>query len=61
MRAALLQARYAGVRTVEIEGRRVFYATDAEMASALADLGRRIAVASAPRVTQVRISSSKGT
>lgn len=60
-RDALLQARYAGVRTVEYEGRRVTYATDAEMAAALADLERRIAAASAPRVSQVRISSSKGT
>lgn len=61
MREALFKARFAGVRTVEYDGRRVTYATDAEMASALADLDRRIAAASAPRVTQVRISSSKGT
>jgi hypothetical protein len=61
MREALLKARFAGVRTVEYDGRRVTYATDAEMASALADLDRLIAIASAPRVTQVRISSSKGT
>jgi hypothetical protein len=61
MREALLKARYAGVRTVEYEGRRVTYATDAEMAAALADLDRRIGAASAPRVNQVRISSSKGT
>lgn len=61
MREALLQARFAGVRTVEYEGRRITYATDAEMAAALADFDRRIAPASAPRVSQVRISSSKGT
>ncbi len=61
MREALLKARFAGVRTVEYEGRRVTYATDAEMAAALADLDRRIGAASTPRVTQVRISSSKGT
>jgi hypothetical protein len=61
MREALLAARFAGVRTVEYEGRRITYSTDAEMAAALADLDRRIAAASAPRVTQVRISSSKGT
>ena len=29
-RDALLAARYAGIRTVEIDGRRVTYATDAE-------------------------------
>ncbi len=61
LREALLKARFAGVRTVEYEGRRVTYASDAEMAAALADLERRIAAASAPRVNQVRISSSKGT
>lgn len=61
MREALLKARFAGVRTVEYEGRRITYATDAEMAAALADIDRRIAAASAPRVSQVRISSSKGT
>jgi hypothetical protein len=61
MREALLKARFAGVRTVEYDGRRITYATDAEMAAALADLDRRIAAASAPRVSRVRISSSKGT
>jgi hypothetical protein len=60
MREALLKARFAGVRTVEYEGRRITYATDAEMAAALADLDRRIGAASTPRVSQVRISSSKG-
>ena len=61
MREALLKARFAGVRTVEYDGRRVTYASDAEMAAALADLDRHIAAASAPRVAQVRISSSKET
>jgi hypothetical protein len=61
MRDKLLKARFAGVRTVEYDGRRVTYASDAEMAAALADLEKRIAAASAPRVAQVRISSSKGT
>jgi hypothetical protein len=44
-REALLVARFRGVRTVEIEGRRIAYATDAEMAAALGDLERRIAIA----------------
>ena len=44
-RDALLAARYRGLRTVEIDGRRVTYATDAEMAAAIADLERRIALA----------------
>lgn len=59
-RDALLAARYRGVRTVEIEGRRVTYATDGEMAAALADLDRRIAGANGSRVAVVRIASSKG-
>lgn len=59
-RDALLRARYAGVRTVEVEGRRVSYATDAEMAAALADLERRISAAQSGRVRQVRIQSNKG-
>lgn len=59
-RDALLRARYAGVRTVEYDGKRVSYATDAEMATALADLERRISASTTERITQVRINSSKG-
>jgi hypothetical protein len=59
-RDALLKARYAGLRTVEYDGRRVSYATDAEMATALADLERRITAAQSGRVNQVRIQSTKG-
>jgi hypothetical protein len=44
-RDALLAARYRGVRTVEIEGRRVTYAADTEMAAAITDLERRITAA----------------
>jgi hypothetical protein len=35
-RDALLAARYAGIRTVEIDSRRVTYASDAEMAAVIA-------------------------
>ncbi|MFA6280772.1 MAG: hypothetical protein WC612_08335 [Bdellovibrionales bacterium] len=59
-RDALLKARYAGIRTVEYDGKRVSYATDAEMATALADLERRITSTTTQRITQVRINSSKG-
>jgi hypothetical protein len=45
-RDALLATRYRALRTVEIEGRRVTYASDAEMAAAITDLERRIAAAS---------------
>ena len=41
-RDALMAARYQGIRTVEYDGKRVTYATDAEMAAALGDLNRQI-------------------
>jgi hypothetical protein len=44
-RDALLAARFRGVRTVETDGRRVTYASDSEMAAAITDLERRIALA----------------
>jgi hypothetical protein len=59
-REALLRARYAGTRMVEYDGKRITYGTDAEMATALADLERRIAADNGQRVTQVRINSNKG-
>jgi len=60
-RAALLAARFRGVRTVEIEGKRVTYATDSEMASALTDLERRIATATeGGRRRRILTSASKG-
>jgi hypothetical protein len=60
-RDALLEARWRGVRTVDIDGRRITYATDAEMAAAIADLERRIADASAgARRRIVRTAASKG-
>lgn len=60
-RDALLAARFRGVRTVEVEGRRITYATDAEMAAALADLERRIADAQAgTRRRIVRTRARKG-
>lgn len=60
-RDALLVARFRGVRTVEVEGRRITYATDAEMATAVADLERRISdVESGARRRIVRTAASKG-
>ena len=60
-RDALLAARYRGVRTVEYDGKRITYATDAEMAAALADLEKRISVAETgtPR-RRILTSASKG-
>jgi hypothetical protein len=44
-RDALLAAQVKGIRTVEIDGRRVTYAKDAEMAATITDLERGIAAA----------------
>ena len=60
-RDALLAARWRGVRTVEIEGRRITYASDAEMAAALGDLERRISERqTGARRRIVRTTASKG-
>jgi phage FluMu protein gp41 len=60
-REALLAARFRGVRTVEVDGRRVTYASDAEMAAAIADLERRIAAAgNGGRRRRILTSASKG-
>ena len=61
LRDALLTARYAGIRTVEIDGRRVTYASDTEMAAAISDLERRIATGSEDgRRRRILTSASKG-
>ena len=60
-RDALLAARFRGVRTIEIEGKRVAYATDNEMAAAITDLERRIATATeGGRRRRILTSASKG-
>lgn len=40
---ALLAARYAGLRSLSYDGKQITYGSDAELASAIADLERRIA------------------
>jgi hypothetical protein len=60
-RDALLAARFRGVRSVEIEGKRVSYAADGEMAAAITDLERRIATATeGGRRRRILTSASKG-
>jgi hypothetical protein len=60
-RDALLAARFRGVRTVEIDGRRVTYASDTEMAAAITNLERRIAAAEdGGRKRRILTSASKG-
>lgn len=61
LRDELIRARARGIRTLEYDGRRVSYTTDAEMASAIADLDGRIRAAGRrPRASAVAFSSSKG-
>jgi hypothetical protein len=60
-RDTLLAARYRGIRTVEIDGRRITYASDAEMAAAITDLERRIAATQeGGRKRRILTSASKG-
>jgi hypothetical protein len=60
-RDALLTARYRSLRTVEIDGRRITYASDAEMAAAITDLERRItAIQEGGRKRRILTSASKG-
>jgi hypothetical protein len=60
LRDALIRARAKGVKTVQMNGERVEYKTDAEMADAVNDLEARIRRASTPRAGSVLFSSSKG-
>lgn len=60
LRDALVRARAKGVREAQLNGERIRYGSDAEMAATIADLDARIARASSNRPAQVRFSSSKG-
>ncbi len=60
LRDALLRARYAGVRTVEVDGRRITYASDAEMERAIADLERRIAAEEGRQARRAYAITEKG-
>ena len=58
----LRAARAEGVRRVEFGDRRVEYRSDAELATAIADLERQISnLGGAASVRMVRFSTSKGT
>jgi hypothetical protein len=41
---ALLAARYSGTRSVSYDGKSVTYGSDAELAAAIADIERRMAL-----------------
>ena len=46
--SALLGARYSGTRSVSYDGKTITYGTDAELAAAIGDIERRIAVLEKP-------------
>ena len=60
LRDALIRARAAATRVVMMDGKRVEYGTDAEMANVIADLDTRIRRASAPRPGGITFATSKG-
>lgn len=59
-RDALLKARLRGVRTVETDGHKVEYRSDAEMAAAIAAADAEIARRQNQRITDIKLSVSKG-
>jgi hypothetical protein len=59
-RDRLAEIRAKGIRAYEIDGRRIEYRSDAEVAAALADVERRIATLQGNRITTVQLYSSKG-
>ncbi len=61
--SALMKARATGIRKATYQGRSMEYGSDAEMASAISDLERRIAASQPIPVARRRFlytSSSKG-
>lgn len=60
MRDELVRSRAKGVLTVQCGEERVQYKSDAEMASAIADLDRRIAHSTRRPIAKVRFSASRG-
>lgn len=52
--------RRRGVRSYEIGNRRLEYRSDADLASAIADVERRISALTGGEIRMVRFSSSKG-
>ncbi|MGP9789621.1 phage head-tail joining protein [Roseinatronobacter sp. NSM] len=60
MRDALIRARAKGTRELQMNGERVRYGSDAEMAAAIADLETRLRAANRPRANTIRFHSSKG-
>ncbi len=59
-RDSLEEARATGILTVEYDGRRVTYRTDADLAAGIVALNAQIAASQGRRITDVLIWSSKG-
>jgi hypothetical protein len=60
MRDRLIAMRASGVRMVMVEGKRVEYQTDAELARALADIEARIARHHPARPRTIAFTTGKG-
>ena len=60
MRDELIALRAAGVRVAMVDGMRVEYQTDADLARALADIEARIARASPARPVSIAFITGKG-
>lgn len=60
LRDALIRARAKGAREVQLNGERVRYGSDAEMAAAIADLDTRLRATTGGRPSTIRFSASKG-
>lgn len=59
-KAALERARFSGNRRVKTGHTEIEFKSDAEMATALAELDRQISAASAARPSILRVIPSKG-
>lgn len=60
LRDALVRMRARGVRSMLYDGKRLEYGSDAELATAIADLEARIRRASSAAPAVIRFSTSKG-
>lgn len=60
LRDALIRARAKGARELQMNGERVRYGSDAEMAAAIADLDTRLRATTGARPSTIRFSTSKG-
>lgn len=60
LRDPLIRARAKGARELQMNGERVRYGSDAEMAAAIADLDTRLRATTGARPSTIKFSSTKG-